>query len=262
MAKLCPLFSGSKANCTYISGNDGALLIDAGASCSAILKSLDAIGENLERIRAILITHEHTDHIRGLKTLLKKLNIPVMASKETLEALVNMNVLSDDNKIVALDNGIYESEVGKIIRFETMHDCEGSSGYRIELGAESTAAVCTDLGVVTPSVREVLQGCSTVLLESNHDLRMLQSGPYPPELKIRIAGERGHLSNAAAACELVSLLKSGTKRFVLGHLSENNNLPALALRTSESALIDAGAKKGVDYTLFCALRENGEAVYF
>lgn len=262
MAKLCPLFSGSKANCTYVSGNDGALLIDTGASCSAILKSLDEIGENAERIRAILITHEHTDHIRGLKTLLKKLNVPVMASEKTLDTLVNMNILSDDNKIVALGNGDYESDFGKITRFETMHDCEGSSGYRIDLGSNSTVAVCTDLGVVTPTVREAISGCSTVLLESNHDLRMLQSGPYPPELKIRIAGERGHLSNAAAACELVSLLKSGTKRFVLGHLSENNNLPVLALRTSESALIDAGARKGVDYTLFCALGENREAVYF
>ncbi len=262
MAKLCPLFSGSKANCTYLSGNDGALLIDAGASCSAILKSIEAIGENVDRIRAILITHEHTDHIKGLKTLLKKIDVPVMASQKTLETLYNVDVLNDEAKTVALGETAFESEVGKIIRFETMHDCEGSSGYKIDFGNDSTAAVCTDLGIVTPSVREALSGCSTVLLESNHDLRMLQNGPYPPELKIRIAGERGHLSNAAAACELVSLLKSGTKRFVLGHLSENNNLPALALRTSESALNHAGAKKGIDYTLFCALRENKETVYF
>ena len=262
MAKLCPLFSGSKANCTYVSGNDGALLIDAGASALAILKSLDAIGENADKIRAILITHEHTDHIRGLKTLLKKLNIPVMASKETLETLINMNVLNEETKTVVLGNSAFESEFAVVTRFETMHDCEGSSGYRIKLGSESTVAVCTDLGVVTPTVREALTGCSTVLIESNHDLRMLQTGPYPPELKLRIAGERGHLSNAAAASELAYLLKSGTKRFVLGHLSENNNLPSLALRTSEAALLDIGAKKGIDYTLFCALRENREAVYF
>ena len=262
MAKLCPLFSGSKANCTYISGNDGGFLIDAGASCSAIMKALNEIGESTDKIRAILITHEHIDHIRGLKTLLKKIDVPVMASEKTLETLCETNVLSNETKTVTLANGSFETDFGKIVRFETMHDCEGSSGYRIELGNESNVAVCTDLGVVTPIVRESLSGCSTVLIESNHDLRMLQSGPYPPELKIRIAGDRGHLSNAAAACELVSLLKSGAKRFVLGHLSENNNLPALALRTSEAALLDAGAKKGIDYTLFCALRENREVVFF
>ncbi len=262
MAKLCPIFSGSKANCTYISGNDGALLVDAGASCSAIINSLDSLGEDINKIRAILVTHEHTDHIRGLKTLIKKINVPVMASKETIAALINMQILKEDSQKVFLNDKTVECEFGKITRFETMHDCEGSSGYKIDLGGESSVAVCTDLGVVTPTVRDALSGCSTVLLESNHDLRMLQSGPYPPELKIRIAGERGHLSNAAAACELVSLLKSGTKRFILGHLSENNNLPALAIRTSESALLDAGAKKGFDYTLFCALRENREAVYF
>ena len=117
MAKLCPLFSGSKANCTYLSGNDGALLIDAGASCSAILKSIEAIGENVDRIRAILITHEHTDHIKGLKTLLKKIDVPVMASQKTLETLYNVNVLNDEAKTVALGETAFESEVGKIIRF-------------------------------------------------------------------------------------------------------------------------------------------------
>lgn len=262
MAKLCPLFSSSKANCTYISGNDGALLVDAGASCSAILKSLNEIGEDAEKIRAILITHEHSDHIRGLKTLLKKLKIPVMASDETLNTLKNINVLDEQTQTIMLDKGVYETDFAKIIRFETMHDCKGSSGYRVELGGESSVAVCTDLGVVTPLVEQALNGCSTVLIESNHDLRMLQNGPYPPELKIRIAGDRGHLSNAAAASEMVSLLKSGTRHFVLGHLSENNNLPSLAIRTSESALVDIGAKKGIDYTLFCASRENTQAVYF
>ncbi len=262
MAKICPLFSGSKANCTYVASKDSALLIDAGASAAATLNALAEIGENPEKIRAILITHEHGDHIRGLKAIVKKLKVPVVASSLTLNTLTNMNILPEDTVQIALDQGVYENDVGRIIRFETMHDCDGSSGYRIELGQDCVASVCTDLGVVTSSVREVISGSNAVLLESNHDLKMLQNGPYPAELKIRIAGEKGHLSNAAAASELTSLLKSGTTRFILGHLSENNNLPTLALRTSEAALIDAGAKKGSDYLLFCALKENRSVIYF
>ena len=262
MAKICPLFSGSKANCTYISSKDGALLVDAGASAAATLNAIAEIGENPEKIQAILITHEHADHIRGLKAILKKLNVPVIASSITLNTLTNMNILPEHNSLVPLDSGAYENDIGRIIRFETMHDCDGSSGYRIELSKDCVASVCTDLGVVTSSVRESLLGSNVVLLESNHDINMLKNGPYPAELKIRIAGERGHLSNFAAACELVPLLNSGTTRFILGHLSENNNHPNLALRTSEAALIDAGAKKGRDYLLFCALKENRQVIYF
>lgn len=262
MAKICPLFSGSKANCTYISSKDAAFLVDAGASAAATLNAVAEIGENPEKIRAILITHEHADHIRGLKAIVKKLKVPVIASSLTLNTLTDMNILPEDIPHIPLDSGAYENDVGRIIRFETMHDCEGSSGYRIEFGKDCIASVCTDLGVVTSSVREALKGSNVVLLESNHDINMLKNGPYPAELKIRIAGERGHLSNTAAACELVSLLNNGTTRFILGHLSENNNHPNLALRTSEGALIDAGAKKEKDYLLFCALRENRQVVYF
>lgn len=261
MSKICPLFSGSKANCTYLAKDDNAVLIDAGASCSATFKAIEAIGESPDKVRAILITHEHNDHIKGLKAIYKKLNVPIIASKGTLDALYNAEVIDENTKTVAVED-IYQTDFCVVHRFETMHDCADSSGYKIEFSTDSIATVCTDLGVVTANVRAALAGSNVVLLESNHDLRMLQNGPYPPDLKIRIAGERGHLSNAAAAAELVSLLKGGTNRFILGHLSENNNLPTLALRTSEAALMDAGAKKGLDYTLDCALKENRQVVYF
>lgn len=260
MAKFCPLFSGSKANCTYISTAKGAFLVDAGASCKAIMNALEEINEDAQKIKAILVTHEHSDHIRGLKALSKKLSVPVMASEATLNTLQNIGAVSDDTKLLAIDKSI-ETELGTLNRFDTMHDCDGSSGYSIELNEGVKISVCTDLGVVTPAVRENLYGSNLVLIESNHDLRMLQSGPYPPELKLRIAGERGHLSNSACASELSQLLKSGTTRFVLGHISENNNLPALALRTSQAALMDAGAEKDRDYIMYCALKENREIIY-
>ncbi len=260
MAKFCSLFSGSKANCTYISGSGGAVLVDAGASCKAILKAIEEINENTENIRAILITHTHSDHIKGLKGLSKKLNVPVMASKVTIDGLLKFGEVSDDIQLVAIENSI-ETDFGKVVRFDTMHDSPGSSGYSIVLPDENKISVCTDLGIVTEQVRKEISGSNLILIESNHDLRMLQNGPYPPELKIRIAGERGHLSNSACAAELPYLLKSGTTRFVLGHISENNNLPALALRTNQASLMDVGAKDKTDYLMFCAAKENREVIY-
>lgn len=260
MSKFCALFSGSKANCAYISGTEGAVLVDAGASCKAILNAVDEIGENTENIRAILITHTHSDHIKGLKGLLRELNIPVMASKKTLNSLSLLNVVTDDTVLVEIDESI-ETSFGKVTRFDTMHDCDGSSGYSIILPNETKISVCTDLGIVTEQVRKEITKSELVLIESNHDLRMLQNGPYPPELKLRIAGDRGHLSNSACAAELPELLKNGTTRFVLGHISENNNLPALALRTNQASLMDIGAVRSKDYLMFCAAKENREVIY-
>lgn len=260
MAKFCSLFSSSKANCTYISGTSGAVLVDAGASAKAILSAIDEIGEDINKIRAILITHEHSDHIKGLKTLSKKLNVPIMASVKTLETLGEIDAVDKGAELVPIDN-ICENDFGEVLRFDTMHDCEGSSGYTISLPEGIKASVCTDLGVVTPGVRESLRGSNIILIESNHDLRMLQNGPYPPELKLRIAGEKGHLSNSACARELPDLLHSGTTRFVLGHISENNNIPALAMRTNQAALMDIGAVSSKDYLMYCAGKENREIIY-
>lgn len=261
MAKLCPLFSGSKANCTYISGSGEAVLVDAGASLKATLSAVDEIKADIEKIRAILITHEHGDHIRGLKALAKRLDVPVIASKKTLEALIHCGGVDSKTRLLEI-NSFLELDFCKIERFETMHDCEGSSGFCVYMGNETKATVCTDLGIVTAKVRKAISESNIVVLESNHDLQMLQRGPYPPELKLRIAGDRGHLSNAACASELVGLLHSGTTRFVLAHLSENNNLPTLAMRTSQSALLNAGAKMGNDYLMYCAQSTNREVIYF
>ncbi len=260
MAKFCSLFSGSKANCTYISGSGGAVLVDAGASCKSILKAVEEINENIENIRAILITHTHSDHIKGLKGLTKKLGVPVMANDKTINALCELGAVSDETQLISIEHHI-DTDFGRVVRFDTMHDSPGSSGYSIILPDENKISVCTDLGVVTEQVRKEIKGSNLVLIESNHDLRMLQNGPYPPELKIRIAGERGHLSNSACAAELPNLLKNGTTRFVLGHISENNNLPALALRTNQASLMDAGAKDKKDYLMFCAAKENREVIY-
>lgn len=260
MAKFCPLFSGSKANCTYISGSKGAVLVDAGASAKAILEALNEIGEEPSNIRAILVTHTHSDHIKGLKGLLKKLGVPVIASKETLSSLLDMGIVNEDLPLIAVDEN-YIADFGTVLRFDTMHDSVGSSGYSIVLPDNTKISVCTDLGVMTDGVRNTLHKSDLVFIESNHDLRMLQNGPYPPELKLRIAGNNGHLSNSACAVEVAELFKKGTTRFILGHISENNNIPALALKTCEAALMEAGAVRGKDYIMTCAAKENREITY-
>lgn len=262
MAKICPLFSSSKANATYIYGSGGAVLVDVGASFTAIESALIKIGEDINNIKAVFITHEHSDHICGLKTLSKKLTVPIFASKETLDELIKQNKIDEKANLNVIEKEAVIDNVAVVKRFATSHDCEGSSGYRIILPDLTQVSVCTDLGIVTEEVRNGIKGSDIILLESNHDIKMLQNGPYPAELKLRIAGEKGHLSNTSAASELPFLLENGTSRFILSHLSEKNNIPALALRTSQSVLMGIGAKRDEDYLLYCARPKDNEIIYF
>ncbi len=260
LAKFCTLFSGSTGNSTYIGGYTGGILVDAGASCKAILTALDEKGVAAEKIAAVCITHEHDDHIKGLSPLLKKLNIPLIASAQTLCALEHKGKIPAGTTV--LDIGNEETVVGDIAirRFATSHDCAGSSGYLFFLPDNRKISVCTDTGVVTDEIRQNIKGSDLCLIESNHDLKMLKNGPYPPELKLRVMSDKGHLSNNACAAELPELLRRGTTRFILGHLSRNNNLPALALSCAKNAFADMGARQDVDYILKAAPVEKGEMI--
>lgn len=247
MARLCTLASGSKGNSTYISTTDGDIVVDAGISCKALLTAISEIGD-ISRLRAVAVTHTHSDHIRGLKTFLKNTNIPLIASSQTIETLIADNIIPPDITIIAADNGIITlGDIG-LDFFATSHDAKGSGGYVISLPDGRRAAVCTDLGVMTDAIRQKLCGCEVVLIESNHDVEMLRRGPYPPQLKLRILSDEGHLSNNACSAELPSLLKSGTTRMILGHLSAENNTPFLATAAARSALTAIGAQED-DYIL-------------
>ncbi len=252
MSKICPLFSGSTGNSTYIETKNGAILVDAGASLKRILAVTEEAGGNAEDIKAVLITHEHNDHITGLRPLLNKFKIPLIASSKTIDALIVSGKIPSGVKTIAIDDETLDVNGIAVKRFATSHDCEGSSGYSFLLPDGKKFTLCTDLGIVTDCVRNELLGSDLVLLESNHDVEMLKRGPYPPPLKIRILSEVGHISNNACAAELVNLLKNGTKRFILGHLSQNNNTPLLARSASEAALMDIGAQNGKDYILSVA----------
>ncbi len=218
-----------------------------------------SIGSSVDDIRAVAVTHEHTDHIMGLKTLLKKAEIPLIASEKTLQTLVAKDVVPSGTKLILAENG-FSFGNSHISRFATSHDCEGSSGYTVTLPDGSRVAVCTDLGFVSDDVRAAISGCKAVLIESNHDIGMLKNGPYPAQLKLRILSDKGHLSNGACAAELPLLLKNGTTRFILGHLSKQNNMPMLALSCSKNALCEAGAKPDEDFILTVAKPGLGEVM--
>ncbi len=252
MSKICPLYSGSSGNSTYIGTKNGAILVDAGASFKGITERLNAIGAVPNDVLAVAVTHEHIDHIKGLKTFLNKTGCSLIASENTLKALVKKECVPVKTNIIVADGNTVDINGIAINRFATSHDCEGSSGYSFMLPDNKKITVCTDLGIVTDIVRRSLLGSDLVLLESNHDIEMLKRGPYPPELKVRIMSDRGHISNTACSTELKTLLQNGTKRFILGHLSRHNNTPLLAKSSATASLMDMGAEIDKDYILSVA----------
>ncbi len=261
MAKFCPLFSGSTANSTYIGFSGGGVLVDAGSSFASLKRACEQRDIDLCGIKAVLITHSHSDHTKGLSVLLKKLNIPVIASANTLSYLSEHNAFPAGTQTCEIGESTLDICGAQVNFFNTSHDALGSGGYFLLLPDGNKISVCTDLGVITDEVRNAIRGSNLILLESNHDLKMLKNGPYPPELKMRIMSDRGHLSNVSAAAELKGLLQSGTNRFVLGHLSRHNNLPTLAASAATAALLDIGAKRNEDYILNIAAPEDNEVIY-
>lgn len=261
MAKICTMFSGSSGNCTYISAGSEALLVDAGVSCKQIITALNERCFDTDKLKGIFITHSHSDHISGLRVLLNKTNLPVYASKETLGQLILQGTLNENAQYFDVEeNPEFVSNIG-VKFFRTSHDCEGSGGYVFTLPGGDRVAVCTDLGFVSDEVRQNLLGSKAVVIESNHDVGMLQNGIYPFETKQRILSNEGHLSNAACATELPNLVKGGTTHIILAHISKDNNTPDLAEITAKSVLTENGLKDGLDYSLYVAPRCGGKTIY-
>lgn len=222
--RLIVLASGSSGNCTLVESGGRAVLLDAGISARETLRRIAAAGADDARIEAILITHEHVDHVRGARVLARKLGVPVMGTAGTLQAAAGC--LADVSELVTIGRRDHFSAAGLRIRaFATQHDASEPCGYVFESRRGHRVGVATDTGVVTPEIAEALAGCHALGLESNHDERMLETGPYPPFLKRRIAGDRGHLSNGAAAGALGALGWKGLAHVYALHLSEQNNTP-------------------------------------
>ncbi len=234
MISIGTLCSGSKGNCTLVKYRDTALLVDAGRSTKYIREALCSLGMVPEDIGAIFLTHSHTDHTSALKVWCSHYGTPVHASGAVCDAL-----RGKCGEALVRHSILFEERIGDITvkSFATDHDSYGSVGYRFETD-EGSVGIATDLGHVTDGVRRGLCGCSAAVIESNHDVDMLLSGPYPYELKQRILSRFGHLSNESGAEFARFLADNGTSRLMLAHISEINNTPELAYRASASALAD------------------------
>ena len=227
-----------------LSDGDTHLLIDAGISMRRIEQSLARAGLTVNDIAGVLITHEHADHISGLGMLLKHYDLTVYAPHTVGARLCGMLPAAADRLRVVPVGELFPVGGVRVRAFHTPHDTDESVGYRVEGGG--CFALATDMGEVTDEVLDGLLGADTVLIESNHDLDMLRDGPYPPQLKRRILSDHGHLSNTDCALLAARLAQAGTGTVILGHLSRENNRPALALEECEKALAGSGTR------LFCA----------
>ena len=259
--RFAPLFSGSSGNAIYV-GCDGAhILIDAGLPGIRVAKALESVGVSPGELDAILVTHEHSDHIHGVGVLSRKYDVPVYATAGTWSAME-----SKIGAVAAKNICMIEPEINfflgpvEIMAFSTPHDAADSVGYAFELD-RSRFALATDIGCVRDSWLKHVLGADAVLLESNYDPDMLQAGPYPYDLKKRILSKRGHLSNDDAGATAVKLIEAGARQIVLGHLSKENNFPELAERSCLCALQQAGIVPGED-ALLCVAKRDGATGMF
>lgn len=260
MARFCPLFSGSSGNAMYFGGGGGGILIDVGMSAKKTARALQDMEIDPAGLGGILITHEHVDHVRGLRVFASRYRLKVYASAGTLGALEEQNLLCPGIEAAVIPAGGIELAGMYITPFHTSHDCREGFGYSIRMSDGRTAALATDLGYISEEVRAAVYGHDLVVIESNHDVRMLENGRYPYPLKRRILSPKGHLSNEGCACELPALLQSGATRFVLAHLSRENNLPGLAYQTALAELKMAGGREFRDFELWVAPREAPSGV--
>lgn len=257
MARVCPLFSGSSGNSTYFGSADSGILVDAGVSSRSLMNALKMQEIDPAALGGVFITHEHSDHIKGLRVFLKQSRLPLFATAETLQFLAARNELPADAQVQEITSGKAVQVQGmEILPFATSHDAISSVGFRVTMPDGRTASIATDLGVVTQEVQNAITGSDLVLLEANYDDAMLGCSSYPYYLKRRIASHRGHLSNQSSSDEALRLVRTGTTRLILGHLSRENNLPTLAYETIRSQLELSGMRQGQDYLLSVAKRSE------
>ncbi len=258
MARFCTLCSSSSGNSTYIGAGSGGILIDAGTNAKQLTLALENISVDPCSIRAIFITHEHSDHVGALRVFASRYGIPVYASKGTLNELEKSGHLKGNFRAEVIDRNGVEAAGMEIRPFRTSHDSAESCGYSVILPDETKISVCTDTGIITQDTLDAVTGSDVILLESNHDKKMLMEGPYPYYLIQRILSDKGHLSNEACAEAAKHFINTGTTRLVLGHLSRDNNTASAAISETSLALGEMGAVEGIDYLISVAPPGPGE----
>lgn len=232
--RVCIFASGSGGNCLLVSDGNTNILIDAGISARRVDNALAMAGLAADDIGGVFVTHEHSDHVKGLPQLVKKHGVPIFAPRTVAARMLGaMPALEESVSIIPVGESFPFGDIC-ISAFHTMHDTDESVGYVIE--GDGSFGIATDTGCINEEITSALAGVGTVVIESNHDVQMLRDGPYPVYLKKRILSDNGHLSNDDCARFALRLAESGTRQIILGHLSRENNRPAIALETVGAAL--------------------------
>lgn len=251
---FCPLYSGSSGNSIYVSSNYASILIDAGLTGKSIESALSSIKKDPSKIDGIFITHEHSDHVKGVGVLSRRYNIPIYANKLTWKGMEkSIGKIKEENKRI-IDKSSVNIKDMQICSYSIPHDAADPVGYTISCG-KNKVSIATDLGYFSKEVEENVKNSDVILLESNHDVEMVKFGPYPYPLKRRILSDVGHLSNYDCGKAIVSMTKNSCRRIVLGHLSKINNYPELAYETVVSVLREEGIKVNEDVFIGMAKRD-------
>lgn len=262
---MCSIASGSSGNCVYVGSDATHLLVDVGISGKKTESGLGELGITGRDLDGILITHEHADHISGLGVLARKYGIPIYATRGTIAAIRQMRGMGNIEQelwVEVQEDQRFTIKDLTVNPLRISHDAAQPVAYRISYGSKRVA-VCTDLGIYNDYTVECLKGLNAILLEANHDVNMLQVGPYPYPLKQRILGSRGHLSNENSGRLLCRILHDKLKTILLGHLSKENNLPELAFESVRMEInMDANPYKAGDFDIRVARRSEMSPVVF
>lgn len=262
--RLCSIASGSSGNCIYVGSEKTHLLVDTGISKKRIEEGLCELEVKGEEIDGIFITHEHIDHIQGLGVFCRKYEVPIYASRGTIAGISACKSIGTlpEGLLKEIDTNIPFSIGDLSVKpFSISHDANEPTGFRVEQG-EKAVAVATDLGIYDDYIVENLKGLNAVLLEANHDVHMVEVGPYPYSLKQRVLGERGHLSNELSGRLLCDIVHDNLKCILLGHLSKENNYAELAYETVKLEVTLGNAPyKGEELPIVVADRDKMSKIF-
>ncbi len=255
--EFCSLASGSKGNSQYIATNDMGILVDAGMSGKYIENALKKIDRNFDKIVALLVTHEHSDHISGIGVLMRRYDLPLYVNEKTWDAMKNKIGKIDIEKVNIIENNVCFN-IGKIKvnSYPISHDANDPIGFIFEYN-NKRISLATDLGYVSDQIIEKISNVDLLFLESNHDVEMLKAGSYPYYLKRRVLSMEGHLSNDEAGRVAKEVIRFGrVKHVLLAHLSRENNFPELAFETVKTILQEGNIEVGKDIDLHMTYRDD------
>ena len=261
--RFCSLASGSSGNCQYIASEAFSILLDAGLTGKYIEKSMNDIGEKIQNVSGILVTHEHSDHVKAIGILSRRFNIPIYANTNTWEAMRDRLGEIEEDNVRCFHTGT-DFEIGdiKIRPYGISHDAMEPVAFSF-IHDQAKISVTTDLGYVSEETKEEMLGSDLLMIESNHDVEMLKMGKYPWFLKKRILGNKGHLSNDSAGEVIAEMICSNRPitHVLLGHLSRENNFPELAFETVKGVLASKKITVGLDINLDLTFRDRVSKLY-